>query len=37
MVLFPPGKGAGEAVGYGYKGKAILIHSITYANAILFG
>lgn len=31
MVLFPPGKG-GEGVNYGYKGKGILIHSITDAN-----
>ncbi len=34
MVLFPPGKGGGEGVGYGYKGKGILIHSITDANGM---
>ncbi len=34
MALFPPGKGGGEGVGYGYKGKGILIHSITDANGI---
>ena len=26
MALFPPGKGGGEGVAYGYKGKGILIH-----------
>lgn len=34
MVLFLPGKGGGEGIGYGYKGKGILIHSITDANAM---
>ena len=34
MALFPPGKGGGEGVGYGYKGKGILIHSITEANGM---
>jgi len=34
MVLFPPGKGGGEGVNYGYKGKVILIHSITDANGM---
>ncbi len=34
MALFPPGKGGGEGVGYGYKGKGILIHSITDANGM---
>ena len=34
MVLFPPGKGGGEGVAYGYKGKGILIHSITDANGM---
>lgn len=34
MVLFPPGKGGGEGVNYGYKGKGILIHSITDANGM---
>lgn len=29
MALFPPGKGGGERVDYGYKGKGILIHTIT--------
>jgi transposase len=27
-ALFPPGKGGGEGVDYGYKGKGILIHLI---------
>ena len=35
MVLFPPGKGGGEGVDYGYKGKGILIHSITDAKGML--
>lgn len=34
MALFPPGKGGGEGVTYGYKGKGILIHSITDANGM---
>ncbi len=34
MALFPPGKGGGKGVGYGYKGKGILIHSITDANGM---
>ena len=34
MALFPPGKGGGEGVGYGYKGKGILIHSITDAKGM---
>jgi hypothetical protein len=29
MALFPPGKGGGEGVAYGRKGKGILIHSLT--------
>jgi len=33
-ALFPPGKGGGEGVGYGYKGKGILLHSITDANGM---
>jgi len=33
-ALFPPGKGGGEGVGYGYKGKGLLIHSITDANGM---
>ena len=33
-VLFPPGIGGGEGVGYGYKGKGILIHRITDANGM---
>jgi IS5 family transposase len=31
MVLFPPGKGGGEGVTHGRKGKGILIHSLTDA------
>ncbi len=33
-ALFPQGIGGGEDVGYGYKGKGILIHSITDANGM---
>lgn len=29
MALFPPGKGGGEDVAYGYKGKGVLIHTLT--------
>jgi transposase len=29
MAHFPPGKGGGEGVAYGRKGKGILIHSLT--------
>ena len=29
MALFPPGKGGGEGVAYGGKGKGLLIHSLT--------
>lgn len=28
MVLFPPGKGGGEDVEHGYKGKGVTIHSL---------
>ena len=34
MALFPPGKGGGEEVGYGYKGKGILIHTLTEGNGM---
>ena len=27
-ALFPPGKGGGSGVDYGYKGKGILIHTL---------
>lgn len=33
-ALFPPGKGGGEGVAYGYKGKGILIHTVTDANGM---
>jgi transposase len=33
-ALFPPGKGGGEGVAYGGKGKGILIHLITDANGM---
>lgn len=33
-VLFPTGIGGGEGVGYGYKGKGVLIHSVTDANGM---
>ena len=29
MALVPPGKGGGEGVAHGGKGKGILIHSLT--------
>jgi transposase len=31
MARFPPGKGGGEGIAYGRKGKGILIHSLTDA------
>ena len=34
MALFPPGKGGGEGVAYGYKGKGILIHTLTEASGL---
>ena len=34
MVLFPPGKGGGEDVAYGYKGKGVLIHTLTEGNGM---
>lgn len=34
MALFPPGKGGGEGVAYGYKGKGILIHTLTEGNGM---
>ena len=33
-ALFPPGKGGGEEVAYGYKGKGVLIHTITEGNGM---
>ena len=33
-ALFPPGKGGGEGVSYGYKGKGILIHTLTEASGM---
>ena len=33
-ALFPPGKGGGEGVRYGYKGKGVLIHTLTEAGGI---
>ena len=32
--LFPPGKGGGEDVAYGHKGKGILIHTLTDGNGM---
>ena len=29
MALFPPGKGGGEGVDYGYKGKGVTIHALS--------
>ena len=34
MGLFPPGKGGGDGVAYGRKGKGILIHTLTEANGM---
>ncbi|EGJ35276.1 MULTISPECIES: hypothetical protein [Moorena] len=34
MALFPPGKGGGEGVAYGYKGKGVLIHTVTEGNGM---
>ena len=34
MALFPPGKGGGEGVAHGGKGKGILIHSLTAAQGM---
>jgi len=31
---FSPGKGGGEEVAYGYKGKGVLIHTITEGNGM---
>ena len=33
-ALFPPGKGGGEGVAYGGKGKGILIHLLTEGNGM---
>ena len=33
-ALFPPGKDGGEEVAYGYKGKGILIHTITEGSGM---
>jgi DDE family transposase len=34
MARFPPGKGGGEGVAHGGKGKGILIHSLTEGNGM---
>jgi hypothetical protein len=34
MGLFPPGKGGGEGVAYGHKGKGVLIHTLTEGNGM---
>jgi hypothetical protein len=34
MALFPPGKGGGEGVAYGGKGKGILIHLVPEGNGM---
>ena len=34
MVAFPPGKGGGEGVEYGYKGKGVTIHSVVDAQGM---
>ena len=32
--LFPPGKGGGDGVAYGGKGKGILIHTLTEGSGM---
>ena len=34
MALVPPGKGGGDDVAHGYKGKGILIHTLTDGNGM---
>ncbi len=34
MALFPPGKGGGEGVGVGFKGKGVLIHTFSAADGM---
>ena len=34
MVHFPPGKGGGDKVAYGRKGKGILIHTLTEGDGM---
>lgn len=34
MALFPPGKGGGDGVAYGGKGKGVLIHTLTQGNGM---
>ena len=34
MVLFPPGKGGGDGVAHGFKGKGVLIHSLVDAQGM---
>lgn len=34
MALFPPGKGGGDGVDYGFKGKGVLIHSLVDAQGM---
>nr|WP_264299972.1 hypothetical protein [Nostoc sp. MG11] len=34
MALFPPGKGGGEEIAYGGKGKGVLIHTLTEGNGM---
>ena len=34
MALFPPRKGGGEDVAYGYKGKGILLHTLADGNGM---
>ena len=34
MDLFPPGKGGGDGVAYGRKGKGVLIHTLTEGNGM---
>jgi IS5 family transposase len=34
MALFPPGKGGGEGIAYGGKGKGVLIHTLTEGSGM---
>ena len=34
MALFPPGKGGGQSVDYGYKGKGVTTHLLVDGNGM---
>ena len=37
MALFPPGKGGGQGVAHGYKGKGVTIHSVVAGKGMPLG